>query len=151
TSSSYQTGYSYDSLGQLASKTRPATTWAGSGQTTSYSYDPAGNELTSVDANLVTTTDTYTPLNQVATVSYSGSSAQSVSYAYDANGNRMSMSDGTGTSSYTYDPFNELTSYENGAGKTVSYSYNDDGRTTGITYPLGAGASWASTDTVGYG
>ncbi len=61
------------------------------------------------------------------------------------------MIDGTGTSSYSYDPFNELTSYENGAGNTVSYSYDADGNTTGITYPLGAGATWATTDTVSYG
>src|SRR5437588_118035 len=98
-----------------------------------------------------TTTNTFTPLNQVATVSYSGSSAHSSSYGYDASGNRLTMSDATGSSTYGYDPFNELSSYENGAGSTVSYSYNDDGKTTGITYPLGAGATWATTDTVSYG
>jgi RHS repeat-associated protein len=150
TSSAYQTGYSYDSLGELASVTRPATAWASSGQTTSYGYDPAGNLLTATDPNGVTTSKTYTPLNQVASVSYSDSTP-SVSYGYDANGNKLSMSDATGTSSYAYDPFNELTSYENGAGNVVSYSYSDDGKTTGITYPLGSGASWASTDTVSYG
>ena len=144
TSSSYQTGYSY------VSETRPTTTWATSGQTTTYSYDPAGNLLTSEDPNAVTTTNTYTPLNQLATVSYSGSSAHSVTNSYDANGNRLSMVDGTGTSSYGYDVFNELTSYENGASQTVSYTYDGNGDTTGITYPLGAGATWATTDTVAY-
>jgi RHS repeat-associated protein len=151
TSSAFQTGYSYDSLAQLVAKTRPATTWATGGQTTSYSYDPAGNLLTSTDPNGITTTNTYTPLNQLATLLYAGSSAPSVSYGYDANGNRTSMTDGTGTSSYVYDPFNELTSYENGAGKTVSYTYSDDGKTTEITYPLGTGASWATSNTVSYG
>ena len=151
TSSSYQTGYSYDSLGQPAAETRPATSWATSGQTTSYSYDPAGNLLTSEDANGVTTTTTYTPLNQPASISYSGSAAHSVSYSYDANGNRTAMTDATGTSSYSYDPFNELTSYQNGAGKTIGYSYDDDGNTTGVTYPLGAGATWAGSDSVTYG
>ena len=68
--------------------------------------------MTSEDPNGVTTTNTYTPLNQLASVSYSGSSAPSVSFSYDANGNRVSMIDGTGTSSYTYDPFNELSSDE---------------------------------------
>lgn len=151
TSSSYQTGYSYDSLSERVSRTRPATAWATSGQITSYTYDPAGNLLTIEDANGITTTNTYTPLNQVATVSYSGSSAHSVSYGYDANGNKLAMTDGTGTSTYTYDPFNELTSYENGAGKTVTYTYNGDEKLTGITYPLGVGASWATSDTVAYG
>jgi RHS repeat-associated protein len=151
TSSPYQTGYSYDSLGELVSKTRPATTWASSGQTTTSTYDAAGNLLTSQDPNGVTTTNTYTALNQLATVSYSGSSAHSVTYSYDANGNRLSMTDGTGAATYTYDPFNELSSYENGAGNTVSFSYDTDGNKTGITYPLGSGATWAASHTVSYG
>ena len=61
------------------------------------------------------------------------------------------MTDGTGTSSYAYDPFGELTAATNGAGQTVSYSYDADGDITGITYPLPAGATWATTDTVTYG
>ena len=151
TNSSYQTGYSYDSLGELVSETRPATSAAPSGQTTSSTYDAVGNELTSQDPNGVTTTNTYTPLNQLASISYSGSSAHSVSYSYDANGNRISMSDASGSSSYSYDPFNELTSSQNGAGKTLTYTYNDDGETSSITYPLGAGATWATSNTISYG
>ncbi|HEU5477535.1 MAG TPA: SwmB domain-containing protein [Gaiellaceae bacterium] len=151
TSSAYQTGYSYDSLGELVSETRPATAAAPSGQTTTYSYDPAGNLVTSQDPYGVTTTNTYTPLNQLATVSYSGSSAHSVSYSYDANGNRTSMSDASGSSTYGYNPFNELTSSQNGAGQSLAYTYNDDGETSSITYPLGAGATWATSDTVSYG
>ena len=150
TSSVFQTGYSYDSLGELVARVRPATTWAAGGQTTSYTFDPAGNPLIATDPNGTTTTDTYTPLNQVASISYSGSSAHAVSYGYDANGNRLSMVDGSGTSTYTYDPFGELTTYQNGAGKTVSYTYNGDGKTTSITYPLGSGATWATTDSVDY-
>jgi RHS repeat-associated protein len=122
-----------------------------SSPTTSYSYDAAGNTLTRHDPAGVTTTKVYTPLNQLASFGYSGSSAHSVSYVYDANGNRVSMVDGTGTSTYIYDVFDELSSYQNGAGKIVSYSYDADGNTTGITYPLGAGATWASTTTAGYG
>jgi RHS repeat-associated protein len=73
-----------------------------------------------------------------------------VSYSYDADGNKVAMTDATGSSSYTYDPFGELTSAENGADQTVGYSCNADGEVTGITYPLPAGAAWATTDTVGY-
>jgi RHS repeat-associated protein len=100
----------------------------------------------------VATTRTYTtPGGHIATISYSGSSAHSVSYTYDAQGNMTGMTDGTGSSSYLYDPFGELTSATNGAGKTVGYTYDADGDTTGITYPLPASATWASTDTIGYG
>ena len=151
TASAYETGYSYDSLGELVSETRPATTWATSGQTTTYTYDPDGNVLTSVDPDGVTTTNTYTPMGQLATVGYSGSSAPPVSFSYDANGNEVSMSDATGSSSYVYDPFSELVSATNGAGKTVSYAYDSLGEETSVTYPLGSGATWASSPTVTYG
>jgi RHS repeat-associated protein len=150
TSSSYQTGYSYDSLGELITQTAPVTTWASSGQVTTYSYDPVGNRLTAENPDSVTATNTYTPLDQLATVSYSDST-HSVSDTYDADGERTAMTDASGTSSYSYDPFGELTSSENGASKTVAYTYDSLGDTTSMTYPLGAGATWANTDTVTYG
>jgi RHS repeat-associated protein len=150
TSSAYQTAYAYDSLGEQVSKTTPSTSFA-TNPTWTYGYDPAGNALTAVDPKGVTTTNTYTPLNQLAGVTYSGSSAPTETYSYDANGNRLTMDDGTGTSTYAYDPFNELTSYENGAGKTVSYGYDDDGNTASVSYPLGAGATWATSSTITYG
>src|SRR5262249_37565985 len=146
TSSDYQSGYVYDSLGQLASKTTPSTS-AVTSPTWSYTYDPAGNLLTSEDPNGVTTTNDYTPLNQLQSVDYSDSTPD-VRYVYDASGNRVSMDDGTGTSSYSYDVFDELESYENGDGKTSSYSYNADGQQTGIDYPLAPGATWAAGSTV---
>jgi RHS repeat-associated protein len=151
TQASYQTTSSYDSAGELVSSTSPATAAAPSGATTTATYDPAGNQLTSTDPDGVTTTTTYTPLGQVATTAYSGSSAPPVSYSYDADGSLTAMTDGTGSSSYSYNPFGELTSAQNGAGQTVGYSYDADGNVTGITYPLPASATWASTDTVTYG
>jgi RHS repeat-associated protein len=59
------------------------------------------------------------------------------------------MADATGTSSYVYDSFGELTSCTSGAGKAVTYGYDADGDLTGVTYPLGS-PSWAATSTVGY-
>jgi RHS repeat-associated protein len=109
--------------------------------------------LTSKDPDGVTTTWTYTPLNLTATVSYSGSSAHSVSYNYDADGGKTGMTDATGTSSYIYDTFGELTSATNGAGQVTQYAYNPDGQVVGITYPLPSTASsWDSGNTtVSYG
>jgi len=147
--SAYQTEYSFDSLAEVVSKTAPATSAAPSGQVTTYTYDPAGNQLTSHDPNGVTTTNTFTPLDQLATVSYSDST-HDASYSYDANGNRTAMTDASGTSSYSYNPFDELTSSENGDASTVSYTHDALGNTTSITYPLGSGATWADTDTVTY-
>jgi len=84
-----------------------------------------------------------TPGNQIAIIAYSGSSAHSVSYTYDADGSKTAMTDATGTSSYAYDSFGELTSATSGANQTVVYAYDADGDTTGITYPLPA--TWATT------
>jgi YD repeat-containing protein len=134
TSSGYQTGYEYDSLGELVSKTTP-TTPAVTDPTWAYSYDPAGNLLTSDVPNGVTTTNTYSPLDQLLTVSYSDSTPF-VTYAYDANGNRVSMVEGTGTSSYGYDVFDGLTTDKNGAGNDVCYGYDEDGRCEGVTCDL---------------
>ena len=149
TSSPYQTGYTFDSLGEQLSKTTPTTSFVSS-PTTSYAYDPAGNLLSSTDPAGVTTTNTYTPLNQLQAVSYSDSTP-GVTYGYDANGNKVSMSDATGNSIYSYDPFNELQDYKNGAGKHVGYAYNQDGNLTSLTYPLGTGATWATSSSITYG
>jgi RHS repeat-associated protein len=147
----YQTTYSYDSMGDAVSSTAPATAAAPSGATWTATYDAAGNKLTSVDPAGVTTTFTYTPAGNTASMSYSGGAAHSVTYSYDANGNLTGMSDATGTSSYSYDPFDELTSAQNGAGQVTGFGYDADGDTSSITYPLPATATWATTPTVSYG
>ncbi len=151
TQAGFQTTYAYDSAGDLISTTTPPTAAAPSGATTTSTYDPDGNLLTSTDPDGVKTTQTYTPLGSVASVSYSGSSAHSVTYTYDADGNRTGMTDATGSSGDVYDSFGELTSTQNGAGKVTGYGYNADGQVTGVTYPLPSAATWATTDTVSYG
>jgi len=149
TTSNYQTGHSYDSLGELVTQTAPVTSAAPSGQVTSYSYDATGNQLTLENPNGVTATKTYSPLDLLATVSYSNGT-HDVTNTYDANGNVTGMVDASGTTSSSFDPFDEMTSTTNGAGKTTSYSYGVDGHVVGITYPLGSGATWATSDSVGY-
>ncbi|MBU6495247.1 MAG: hypothetical protein KGR42_02355 [Acidobacteria bacterium] len=150
TASPFQTGYAFDSLGEMVSQSAPATTAAPSGQVTTYTYDPSGNQLTSTNPDGVTTTKTYTPLGQVQTVSYSNRT-NPVGYSYDANGNMTTMTDASGITTNVYDPFNELTSTTNGSGQTVSYGYGLDGLNTAISYPLGSAGSWASTYTVNMG
>jgi trimeric autotransporter adhesin len=151
TQAAYQSTYAYDSAGEQVSTTTPGTAAAPGGATTTSTYDPAGNKLTSTDPDGVTATYAYTPLGLKASVSYSGASASSVSYAYDADGNRTGMTDGTGTSSYTWDPFAEMVSQTNGAGQTTIYGYQATGDVGSITYPLPAAATWATSHTVTFG
>jgi len=151
TQAAYQTTSSYDSAGELVSTTAPATTAAPSGATTTYTYDPDGNKLTSTDPNGTTTTWTYSPAGKQTSTTYSGSAAPSVTSTYDADGNMTAMTDGSGSSSHVFDPFGELTSATNGAGQTTGYAYDAAGETTSVTYPLLASATWATSATVGYG
>ncbi len=60
-----------------------------------------------------------------------------VIYDYDANGNRTSMTDSTGTTSYTYDRFNRLTSVAQPGIVPTYYEYDKANNLTKITYPTG--------------
>jgi YD repeat-containing protein len=144
---SYQTVSSYDSSDQLVATTAPATAAAPGGATTSYTYNQAGTLASSTNPRGVTATMTYNSIGLLTGMSYSGAAAPSVTDTYDAQRNLIARTDGTGHSSYSYDPFGEITSFTDGAGQTVGYSYDADGD----TYPLPAAATWASSDTVGYG
>ncbi len=59
----------------------------------------------------------------------------SVSYAYNNLGLRTQMTDGTGTSRYSYDSLNRPITTTDGVGKTITYTYDLGSRLTGITYP----------------
>ena len=151
TQAAYQTTSSYDSAGELVATTAPATTAAPSGATTAYTYDPAGNKLTSTDPDGTTTTWTYSPAGKQTSTTYSGSAAPSVTSTYDADGSMTAMTDGSGSSSHVFDPFGELTAATDGAGQATGYAYDAAGETTSVTYPLPASATWATSATVGYG
>jgi YD repeat-containing protein len=85
-----------------------------------------------------TTTDTYDAANELTGISYSdGTTPNVTNIIYNADGQMTGMTDGTGTSSWTYDSLNRLTQCTNGAGATVKYAYDLANNLTGITYPNG--------------
>jgi RHS repeat-associated protein len=124
-----ETTYAYNALGQESSTTNPLS------ETTSYTYDPDGNLETELTPNDVMITDSYNHGDELTGTSYSGSEAPSVSYSYDADGRQTGMTDGIGTSAWTFNSLGDLTSYTNGASTEVQYGYNLDGDQTSITYP----------------
>ena len=136
----HTTTYTYDPLNRIASMTDPDA------HRTTYSYDPAGNETSSVDSTGGTTTYTYDVDNRVTAISYSDATTPHVTESYDADGHRTSMTDGTGTSSFRYDTLGRLTSQTNGAGATISYSYDPAANVTSIAYPNGQRVSRAFDD-----
>lgn len=123
------TVYAYDALDHLTSVTDPLN------RTTSYRYDAAGNMRSLTDPLNRTTSYGYDAADRLTQVNYSDASTSDVSFGYDGEGRRTSMSDGTGTSTYTYDSLGRLTTATNGHGDTTSFAYDIAGNQTSITYP----------------
>jgi len=106
------TSYGYDNIYQLLSATQGATT------TETYTYDQVGNRTASLGVASYTTNSS----NEMTANS-------NASYTYDLNGNETSKIDSTGTTNYTWDYENRLTSVTlPSSGGTVSFSYDPFGR-----------------------
>lgn len=128
------TTYLYNALGQLTSVTDPLS------RATGYGYDLAGQPLTRTDPSGRVTTNTYDAANELLSTTYSdGVTPNVTNISYDADGQRTAMTDGTGTSSWTWDSLHRLTSSTDGGGQLTGYSYDLGGRLTALSYPGGAG------------
>src|SRR5579883_3407205 len=105
------TSYRYDNIYQLLSAMQGATT------TENYTYDPVGNRL----SDLTTSGWSNNTSNELT-------SRPGVSYTFDNNGNTLTKADSTGTTTYTWDFENRLTSATlPGAGGIVSFKYDPFG------------------------
>ena len=134
------TSYEYNAFGEVTKITSPDT------GVTTFTYDKAGNALTKTDARNETTTYTYDALNRVLTESFSDS-AENITYSYDdtSNGNKgigrlTSVTDQSGTTSYVYNGFGQITKETrviNGKTYITEYHFDTNGQMTGITYPSG--------------
>lgn len=109
------TGYGYDDLGRLETRTDPGGSCPGSGCVT-YGYNP-GSEL-----NAITYSDPATP--DVTTITY------------DPVGRRKSMGQaGRPASAWTWDSLGRMRSSTDINGRTVAYGYTPGGLLEAITYP----------------
>ncbi|HET6710855.1 RHS repeat-associated core domain-containing protein [Amycolatopsis sp.] len=124
-----KTTFGYDGQGRKNSRVDPDN------RTSTVHMDPAGRILTSTDPAGRVTTNGYDAAGRVKSVSYSDGVTPNVTYGYDPAGHRVSMTDGTGTTTWTYDAFGEIKSQVQGSGTTVGYGYDDYGNRTSITYP----------------
>jgi len=145
-SSSWRTrSFAYDSLSRLTSATNPES------GTTTYTYDADGNVLTKVapkpnqtSSATVTATYGYDADHRLTQKSYSDTTPL-VKYGYDGIspagctagltptnpvGLRTVMCDGSGTSSWSYDPMGRAVTLQrtvNGFTRSATYQYNQDG------------------------
>lgn len=128
------TTYVYDAQGRRTTRTDPAQ------RTTVWKYDPAGRLLSVTDAAGRATSYGYDADNHQTSITYSDRATPNVTAAtYDAMGRPTSATDGTGTSTWSYNAFGEVSSFTNGAGATVGYDHDAAGNTTTITYPGASG------------
>jgi RHS repeat-associated protein len=123
------TAFSYNPLAQRIAITDPL------GRTTSYTYDGVGNQLTLTDPAAEVTSSSYDAANELVGISYSDGKTPSVRLSYDADSQRISMSDGTGTSGWTYDSLHRVIATTTGVGGNVKYTYDLKSQLTGTNYP----------------
>ncbi len=110
------------------------------GRSRATTYDRSGNAATVTDALGQVTTLGYDPEDRLVSLAYAD--GQVVRIARDARGDRASMTDGLGTTAYTYDALRRLTATTDPFGKTVRSGYDALGRRTQLTYPDGALATF---------
>lgn len=136
------TQYGYDGFGQLWSQTSPDT------GTTTYAYDAFGRRTGITRANGKASGYGYDGLDRVTTVSAAG---QTQSFNYDSCSNGIgrlcSVSDPSGTTSYTYTPQGWISGQSvtptGFAGHNLSYSYDGVGRVVGMDYDSGLHLAYA--------
>jgi RHS repeat-associated protein len=132
----------YDSNGEgrLVSKIAPGDT-----QATTYTYDPAGAQLT---ANAGTGNVVNTSYDEAGRpISTTDSFGAVATYAYDVDGNRLSrtanaVSGGTSyTTNYSYTDRDQLSTLTDPAGRAYSFYYCKCGHLKAVQYPNGT-FSW---------
>lgn len=135
--------YTYDPLGRTSTTTVDPGSGTHLNQVTTLAYDGNGNVLSEQRPGGTCpaagcTSYTYDADNRLTDVHYSdGVTPDVTGITYDNNGNRTAVTDGSGTSQWTWDQLNRLASYTNGDGKVVSYAYDARNLATTITYPGG--------------
>jgi RHS repeat-associated protein len=135
----HETTYTYDAQHRLKTIADPLN------RTTRYGYDAVGNRTSIEDPGGHEATLTYDAANRLTSIDYASSAGHDVSYVYDEDGRRTSMTDSTGTTSYTYNGRDQLLSQTTGAGQTTTYGRDYYGRVTSIQYPDALGAVTAGS------
>ncbi len=115
----------------------PSSTTDDAGNALQYTYNGAGNQLSSAQGAGPQASVTYNSNGTPATSTSPGATV-STAYSYDGQANLSSITPPTGTSlgarSYAWDGFGRLRSAGDGRGNTISYSYDNADRITNVNY-----------------
>lgn len=134
------TTFAYNQRGDLTRITYPG------GDTLQFSsYDSAGRLERRIDGRGITTNYTYNdPEGLLTNIEYRDANNQllgTVSFTYDSDGRRASMTDSTGTTTYSYDhigtPLSVSVTYTGLPTRAITYSYYPDGSRASMGTPAG--------------
>ncbi|WP_160318907.1 RHS repeat-associated core domain-containing protein [Arthrobacter sp. ERGS1:01] len=126
--------------GNTAASTKylPTSSTSDAGDTSLFTFDGAGNALTSSDSLAATATLTYNTDGTVATALAPGNGANKTLYGYNGNHELTTVTPVTGSSlnaqSSSYDQWGRLSTQTTGAGTTLTYSYDAVGRLAGTMF-----------------
>ncbi|WP_460787721.1 hypothetical protein, partial [Microbacterium insulae] len=135
-----------------STKYLPSSTTDSAGNTTTYTYNGAGNPLTSSNALAATNTLTYKSNGTVATALAPGNGTNTTQYGYNSNSQLSTLTPVTGSSlgsrAYTYDDFGRVRTATDGKGVTTTYSYDNQDRLLSTAFTGGtATVTTTYTDT----
>ncbi len=138
----------YTNVGQAQYQPNSATNSAGN--QLSYTYNGAGNPLTSAQGTGPTAQVGYNTLGQpISSASPGAAAGVQTSYAYDPathnlTGTTPVSGAGLGMRMFTHDGFGRLATATDGRGNTITYTYDKADRITNVAY------SDVNTHSVGY-
>lgn len=143
-----------------SSTTTDANTASSSNQS-SYTYNGSGNMLSTTSntatgstasSTAVTSTVTRNSNGTIATATAPGNGSNATTYTY-TDGQLTTMTPVTGSSlgakTYGYDPFGRLRTQTDGAGRSTTYTYDDDDRVLSTAFSDGTGTVTNTWDNAG--
>ncbi len=156
-SNPYATISSYDGRDNLAQSVGPLTS-QNVNATTTYAYNAENSKTCETVANPYgyTCAGPWTSYSiaysndqdqELTQITYGDGTPDVADIVYDADGMRLSSDDGTGVTSYTYNPRGEVTSLTDGHGDTLTFGYDGAGNRTCVGYPNTAGNTCSSPGT----
>src|SRR6185503_640984 len=129
------TNFEYDVLNRLTRRTLPL------GMSETFAYDAVGNRTSRIDFVGKQTTYSYDTLNRLLTrTPHASLSEPVVSFTYTSTGQRATMVDASGTTTYTYNNRERLTSKATPQG-TLTYTYDAVGNVLSLNSSNTNGAS----------
>ncbi len=124
------TQFAYDARNHQVREVNPL------GQTWLYQYDAEGRQTGLIKPDGAVILYGYDALGRLLNTDYDDDTPD-VTFTYNAAGDRLTMTDGAGTTTYTYDELDRLTRIAYPGGAQVGYGYDSVGNRVQVDYPFG--------------